>query len=820
MASLSLSSSADVFSTHYDCLRRYLTPFLQQQQTQAGSTGRANNARDKLARLAATQYEELSIDVFDETNRRIRADPMVPFLPVRTDFLPKRNQARQKLATLPADRFKELAAEVFYELERRFPQIVQQYNARFGNIPPPQAQRVPPPRNMPPPRNAPPRDDLLEAMRARSRNRSRSPPRGGPAGPGGIAPGGYLQQPQLLSQSRPGPPSQQQQQQLPALTNNGRQVPQRGASRNAMQDSQDRSLPLLPPPPPAPSSTSSTSRDRDMLQQQQRRPSEGSGMVTMMSSRDRDRRPSVTDMMRDRDRGPPGGGSSGGGGGGDFGDRERRPSGGNDNDLSRTRTAGAPNSMARGQQREIEELERQKSRLEAEITALRAELDNRPSKSDLARLQDLLDRESQAARAAQDKYETLQYDFEGLQEQLSKLRATSGKEADQLLDDVKQLTEKTQQLREEKEQMREERERDADTIRALREELDRVTSSVSGNGGGDRNNGETNSVAPSTPRTRNDSAKGDLFLTAEDGAGAAAEDPRVIAYEDAAERLVNASRSSASQPGNNSILVAMKSVVIAVKTLTQDAEFAERDARDADDADDIADARARIGDALADLVRVAKDHAAGYRADPAAFEDRVRAIDDGVRDLVDLVRRVEDNNMNNNIGTSRRGPSTTASSSPRIPPSQTPSSFGGGGNNSTLPRSTLPRNNSSSAPLDPLSLKLYIEDTTEIIVSNIQQILSAMKAKQTSLVTDTLADLAQCVSDLSEQTERTMPMIDVDTRPEVRTLLEVLRVTVEKLDGVREAYAADSRSKSLKQRIGNISYEVAKHVKDLSSLFE
>lgn len=47
--------------------------------------------------------------------------PADPFLPVRTDFHPKRNQARQKLATLPKNRFKDLASDVFYELNRRFP---------------------------------------------------------------------------------------------------------------------------------------------------------------------------------------------------------------------------------------------------------------------------------------------------------------------------------------------------------------------------------------------------------------------------------------------------------------------------------------------------------------------------------------------------------------------------------------------------------------------------------------------------------------------------------------------------------------------------
>ena len=46
---------------------------------------------------------------------------LVPFLPVRDDFHPKRNQARQKLATLPKTRFKDLSGDVFYELGRRYP---------------------------------------------------------------------------------------------------------------------------------------------------------------------------------------------------------------------------------------------------------------------------------------------------------------------------------------------------------------------------------------------------------------------------------------------------------------------------------------------------------------------------------------------------------------------------------------------------------------------------------------------------------------------------------------------------------------------------
>jgi hypothetical protein len=47
----------------------------------------------------------------------------VPFLPVREDFHPKRNQARQKLATLPISRFEDLSSDVYYELARRYPEF-------------------------------------------------------------------------------------------------------------------------------------------------------------------------------------------------------------------------------------------------------------------------------------------------------------------------------------------------------------------------------------------------------------------------------------------------------------------------------------------------------------------------------------------------------------------------------------------------------------------------------------------------------------------------------------------------------------------------
>ncbi|EPS30374.1 hypothetical protein PDE_05325 [Penicillium oxalicum 114-2] len=116
----------DIMHQHYVTLKRFLDASLREERL----NGRSNKARDKLLRLSATQFHELSTDVYDELVRRQQAMPPpgrpartdVPsFLPPRKDFHEKRNHARQKLASLQHARFRDLATDVFCELERRFP---------------------------------------------------------------------------------------------------------------------------------------------------------------------------------------------------------------------------------------------------------------------------------------------------------------------------------------------------------------------------------------------------------------------------------------------------------------------------------------------------------------------------------------------------------------------------------------------------------------------------------------------------------------------------------------------------------------------------
>ncbi len=154
-----------VARTHYDELSKYLSSYLAKGSMSSLSpfalshvhppaepANSRSTARQKLTRLTRQQFQELSTDVYDELIRRkTNSDSvqgpssfpflcslytsslvaLVPFLPVRDEFHPKRNQARQKLATLPISRFRDLSSDVYYELVRRYPEFKEEVRLIF-----------------------------------------------------------------------------------------------------------------------------------------------------------------------------------------------------------------------------------------------------------------------------------------------------------------------------------------------------------------------------------------------------------------------------------------------------------------------------------------------------------------------------------------------------------------------------------------------------------------------------------------------------------------------------------------------------------------
>jgi predicted nuclease with TOPRIM domain len=183
----------DTLGEHFRVLKAYLGPYLNDAQ----GNPRPSRAKDKLTRLSAVQFQELSTDVYDESIRREddrkRGGPGAPgnetpkFLLPKNNFHPKRNQARQKLSTLPLERFRQLATDVFYELERRFPRFTAGDMPRSASPAASIASRV---SN----RGPPSRSGTPNSMGSRPPPGSGyrgPPPQGTPPGPppGGLMPG-------------------------------------------------------------------------------------------------------------------------------------------------------------------------------------------------------------------------------------------------------------------------------------------------------------------------------------------------------------------------------------------------------------------------------------------------------------------------------------------------------------------------------------------------------------------------------------------------------------------------------------------------------
>ncbi|KAH8721558.1 hypothetical protein GQ44DRAFT_623001 [Phaeosphaeriaceae sp. PMI808] len=186
----------ETLSEHFKVLKVYLGPYLNDAQ----GNPRPSRAKDKLTRLSAVQFQELSTDVYDESIRREddrkRGGPGAPnnetpkFLLAKNNFHPKRNQARQKLSTLPLERFRQLATDVFYELERRFPRFTAGDMPRSASPAASIASRI---SN----RGPPSRSGTPNGMNPNGMNRPppgqgyRGPPQGGPPGPppAGLMPG-------------------------------------------------------------------------------------------------------------------------------------------------------------------------------------------------------------------------------------------------------------------------------------------------------------------------------------------------------------------------------------------------------------------------------------------------------------------------------------------------------------------------------------------------------------------------------------------------------------------------------------------------------
>ncbi|KAJ3379493.1 component of the polarisome [Lobulomyces angularis] len=124
---VSFNEHSQVACQHYEAFRPYLASYLKSKKTDSIRKPKAD-----IQRMRVQDILSLSLDIFDELNRRQIHAHSEPFLKILPKFDSRRNGARQKLATLATENFKALCADVYRELEKRFPEAVDLYESKYG----------------------------------------------------------------------------------------------------------------------------------------------------------------------------------------------------------------------------------------------------------------------------------------------------------------------------------------------------------------------------------------------------------------------------------------------------------------------------------------------------------------------------------------------------------------------------------------------------------------------------------------------------------------------------------------------------------------
>ncbi|KAJ3108522.1 component of the polarisome, partial [Physocladia obscura] len=258
---------------------------------------------------------------------------------------------------------------------------------------------------------------------------------------------------------------------------------------------------------------------------------------------------------------------------------------------------------------------------------------------------------------------------------------------------------------------------------------------------------------------------------------------RLQAYYESIDSLLAASTSKTP----TSVLVAMKSIVIACKNITEDAELYESSSA----ADLSPEARNvlegiknELSQSLTELMGAAKSHATNYGSvAPGVLENAVDGLTAVVKNLVASLK----NAIAGGNGI-----------------------VGGGIGGSA---------NGGDYEID--DLKDYLERQTDEIVQAIQSLLASMRQNQTFGVefTDTVTKISTIVNRICDTSSATMAKPSAaGVRTQGTELLGQLKEASSKIGELGSSLVEQPSSKALKQRIASSSYEIAKFVKELISL--
>ncbi|CAG8739275.1 3033_t:CDS:2, partial [Ambispora leptoticha] len=329
----------------------------------------------------------------------------------------------------------------------------------------------------------------------------------------------------------------------------------------------------------------------------------------------------------------------------------------------------------------------------------------------------------------------------------------------------------------------------------------------------------------------------DNLLTSDQDGGI--DETRIISYQAAIDDLLRSGRSDV--PTN--VLLAMKSIVIACKSITEDVESYEQRklaSLKPEDKEKLYSLKTKLSATLTNLMTAAKNHATGYGISPVSLLDAAAShLTETIVKLVKLIklRRLDDNNdneefkkLNNNNMLSVENMSSSSfgsrSPTPVSPPLRSQSNNKSDAItdiNIELQADTL----LNGRTVEIEDAKKFLEMKMETIVQSIQTLLSAIRNNFhsddsiqdnintiTSIVSQVIAECRAAFSSPSGTSYKEQGEIILISLESSISSLEEIRSTIK--TNIEEFRT----NKSHKQLLAKASFQIAKSTKDLVGLME
>ncbi|GBB87270.1 hypothetical protein RclHR1_13700001, partial [Rhizophagus clarus] len=383
------------------------------------------------------------------------------------------------------------------------------------------------------------------------------------------------------------------------------------------------------------------------------------------------------------------------------------------------------------------------------------------------------------------------------------------KEATGLLEEIKEISKRNEELCAEKEV-------DATKIKALMTEINDWKNKYEKIRIELRNLKATSSFYKEAPKV--DIVKDNSLAPTPDGG---IEETKIVSYQVAIDDLLRSGRSD--DPTN--VLMAMKSIVLACKGITEEVDNYEQRKgayTSAEDKSNLDTCKARLSATLKNLMTAAKNHATGYGISPVSLLDASAGhLTAAVVDLVKVVKLRRERGQNNNLSpyTIPSEPLPTNNFSSEIAPLRARNS-----QNESNSGSDNQSNGSKAMDID--GLKDFLERQTEAIVQAIHTLLQAIRGATYSTGSDltdninTITTIVLTVIQVCHDSFKSSAGAIYQTEGDI--ILKELENNVDKLEEMKDLIAKDSMdfmsNRVSKQRLAGASFEIAKFTKELVSL--